>query len=39
MTSNECGVPSGESIARVACGLGFEYPQHLSRVTSGNPSD
>ena len=23
---------TGESIARVAYGLGFEYPQHLSRM-------
>lgn len=39
MTSNECGVPPEESIARVAYGLGVEYPQHLSRITSGNPLD
>ena len=34
---------TGESIARVAYGLGFEYPQHLSRmfkkVTGMTPSD
>ena len=34
---------TGESIARVAYGLGFEYPQHLSRMfkklTGMTPSD
>ena len=34
---------TGESIARVAYGLGFEYPQHLSRIfkklTGMTPSD
>lgn len=40
-TKNE--LATGESIARVAYGLGFEYPQHLSRMfkklTGMTPSD